>query len=72
MSGRPVQKKANIPELKKLLVPNTVTDHRPLIAFVMRNSGCTFAEIGEVFGLTRQQAETIFKNAKEKAEKHEI
>lgn len=48
------------------MLPTAVTDHRPLIAFVMRNSGCTFTEIGEVFALSRQQAETIFKNAKEK------
>lgn len=67
---RTQQKKANIPELQKLLVPNTVTDHRPIIAFVMRHCGATVREIGEVFGVSRQQAETIYKNAQEKADNH--
>ena len=67
---RTLQKKANIPELQKLILPNTVTDHRPIIAYVMRHCGATVREIGEVFGVSRQQAETIYKNAQEKADNH--
>jgi transcriptional regulator len=51
-------------------MPNTVTDHRPIIAYVMRHCGATVREIGEVFGVSRQQAETIYKNAQEKADNH--
>jgi hypothetical protein len=63
MAGRPKQKKANIEALKKLDAAKTIIDVRPLIAYVMRHSGCTFTEIGEVFGLTRQQAQTKFEQA---------
>lgn len=70
MAGRPKQEKANILALKKLyastngyadLVQNSMV--RPIIVFTMRNCGCTFQEIADVFEITRQMAETIYKNA---------
>ena len=64
MAGRPKQEKADITAIKKLFVSTSqVIDPRPIIAYTMKNCGCTFREIGEVFGVTKQQAETIFKNA---------
>ena len=59
---------ANIKELQKLIVKNTVLDHRPLIAYVMAHCGATVREIGEVFGISRQQAHTIVTKAQERAE----
>lgn len=72
MSGRPVSKTANTEQLQKLIKVNDVTDNRPLIAYVMRNCGATFTEIGTVFNLSRQQVETIYKNAEAKVEAHEL
>ena len=59
MAGRPTQKKANIEAIKK--ARQTGVDTRPLVAYVMRNCGCTYAEIGQVFDITRQMAETLVK-----------
>jgi hypothetical protein len=63
MAGRPKQKKANIEALKKLDAANTIIDTRPLIAYVMRHTGATFNEIGEVFDVSRQMAQTQFERA---------
>lgn len=68
--SRTKQEIANIQELQKLLKTNGVTDHRPIIAYVMKHCGATMREVGEVFGVTRQQAETIYKNAQERADNH--
>ena len=64
MAGRPQQKKADIPALQDLFKStNQVIDPRPIIAFTMRKCGCSFREIAEVFEVTKQMAETIYKNA---------
>ncbi len=70
MAGRPKQEKADIKAIQKLFEStNGYTDIvqaslvRPIIVFTMRNCGCTFQEIADVFGITRQMAETIYKNA---------
>lgn len=59
MAGRPTQKKANIEAIRK--ARQAGVDTRPLVAYVMRNCGCTFAEIAQVFDITRQMAETLVK-----------
>lgn len=65
MAGRPKQQTADIAELQKLFNSTSqVIDPRPIIAVTMNACGASYREIGEVFGLTRQQAETIVKNAK--------
>lgn len=69
MSGRPIQKQANIQALQKLVRISNLVDYQPVIVYIMRHSGCTFTEISEVLGLTRQQALTHFKNAEELAGK---
>lgn len=64
MAGRPTQEKADIKAIQKLSKNTSqVIDARPIIAYTMKSCGCTLAEIGKVFGVTRQQAETIVKNA---------
>lgn len=64
MAGRPTSKTADTEKIKRLYNrANNVLDVRPIIALTMRNCGCTFTEIGAVFGVTRQMAETIVKNA---------
>lgn len=63
MAGRPVQQKANIENIKKINeASKQVIDPRPIIVYTMRECGCTFAEIGKVFSISRQMAETIYKN----------
>lgn len=49
--------------IKKLAINNGVTDNRLLIASVMRACGCTYQEIADVFGFTRQNAESLLKRA---------
>lgn len=64
MAGRPVSKTADIKQIQALYHrANNVLDVRPIIALTMRNCGCTYAEIGQVFGVTKQMAETIIKKA---------
>lgn len=64
MAGRPKQEKADITALQKLNESTSqVIDPRPIIAYTMRKCGCTFQEIADVFKVTRQMAETIYKNA---------
>ncbi len=71
MAGRPVQNKADIKAIQHFyentngyseIVQTTMI--KPLIVFTMRNCGCTFREIAEVFNISKQMAETIYKNAK--------
>jgi len=64
VAGRPTQQKADIQAIQKIYKSTSqVIDPRPIIAYTMRNCGCTFAEIAKVFNVTRQMAETIYKNA---------
>lgn len=64
MSGRPTQKKADIPAIQNMLVNSKkLVDLRPVIALTMRSCGCTFEEIGQVFDISRQMAETLIKKA---------
>lgn len=65
MAGRPKQTQANLKALKildKLETP--IVTVRPLIAYIMRESGCTLQEIADVFDVSRQQAENIYNKAK--------
>lgn len=45
---------------------NNVVDNRPIVAVVMRECGCTYQEIADVFEITRQQAMTITQNGQAK------
>jgi transposase len=64
MAGRPKQDKANIEKIQNLYnSTKQIIDPRPIIAVVMKECGASYREIGEVFGVTRQMAETIVKNA---------
>ena len=71
MAGRPVQKTANIENIKKLrngikTKDGTLEDLfneqllRPVIVYTMRECGCTYTEIGKVFDISRQMAEQIY------------
>ena len=71
MAGRPVQKTANIENIKKLrngikTKDGTLEDLfneqllRPVIVYTMRECGCTYTEIGKVFDISRQMAEHIY------------
>lgn len=65
MAGRPKQAQANVNALKNLnKLESPVVSVRPLIAYIMRESGCTLQEIADVFEVTRQQAENIYNKAK--------
>lgn len=65
MAGRPKQEQANVTALKNLnKLESPVVSVRPLIAYIMRESGCTLQEIADVFEVTRQQAENIYNKAK--------
>lgn len=62
--GRPVSKKADIEAIQHMLqTTSQVINPRPIIAFTMRKCGCTFTEIGEALKVTKQQAQTIVRNA---------
>lgn len=64
MAGRPASTKANIEQIKKVYQSTSqVIDPRPIIAVVMKECGASYREIGEVFGVSRQMAETIVKSA---------
>lgn len=68
--GRKKQVQANVKELQKLnksaadLIMQ-ISDSKKIIAYTMRLSGCTYSEIAEVFGTSRQGAEILIKKAKE-------
>lgn len=67
MAGRPKQEKADIKALKKLNTGlGNLIDTKSLIAYIMRKSGCTYEEIGNVFGVTRQMAITLVDQAERK------
>lgn len=62
MAGRPTTKKANIQKIQQLIKNSDgIVDYRPIIAAIMRYCGCTYTEIGEAFGITRQMAQTVIK-----------
>lgn len=64
MAGRPVTRLANVADIQKLYNEATnVLDTRPLIVLTMRACGCTYAEIGEVFGISKQMVQTIIEKA---------
>lgn len=66
MAGRPKQEKADIKAIKALYESTKqVIDPSPIIAYTMRKCGCTFQEIADVFGFTRQMAETLYKKAEQ-------
>lgn len=62
------QKQPNIEAIKKLLTNNekNVVDLRPIVAVTMRESGCTFQDVADAMGFTRQMAETMVKKAQAK------
>lgn len=66
MAGRPTVNKADTKAIRKLIKSSDIIDLRPVVAYVMRHSGCTWREIATTFGLSRQQAETIFKSISKK------
>lgn len=56
--SKPVQKKADIAKLQSLVVElGGIIDYMPVIVYVMKASGCTYQEIGNVYGVSRQLAE---------------
>lgn len=59
------KKTLNIPAIQQLLKNNetSVVDLRPIVAVTMRESGCTFQEVADAMGFTRQMAETMVKKA---------
>lgn len=59
--ARNKQVRADTEALKKL--SGSMLDTRPLIAYTMKKSGCTLAEIGEVFGVSSQRAKGIVERA---------
>lgn len=65
---RTKKKELNIQALQTLLKnnENSVVDLRPIVAVTMRESGCTFQDIADVMGFTRQMAETMVKKAQAK------
>ena len=65
MAGRSKQTQANLLALKLLdKLETPIITVRPLIAYIMRESGCTLQEIADVFNVSRQQAENIYNKAK--------
>lgn len=61
-TGRPIKLKADIEQLQKLMKYNNgILELKPLIAFVMRKSDCTYSEIGQVIGVSKQRAQVIVK-----------
>lgn len=64
MAGRPVTRLADVKEIQRIYNEATNTlDTRPLIVLTMRACGCTYAEIGEVFGISKQMVQTIVEHA---------
>ena len=66
MAGRPLSDKANTRAIRKLNKMSDVVDLRPIVAYVMHHSGCTWAEISRTFGVNRQTAESIVKELESK------
>jgi transcriptional regulator len=64
MAGRPITEKANIPAIKKLQ-KREGSVLTPIIAYTMRQCGCSYAEIAKVTKTSRQGAEYIVKQIEE-------
>jgi hypothetical protein len=65
--GRPVKNKADLLAIRKLSrLNNDVIDLKSVIAYVMYKSGCSYAEIGRVFAVTRQYAKQMVDTFEEK------
>jgi len=63
--ARKPQNKANIEALQRLVINlDGIVDYRPIIAYVMHYTGCNYREISDVFGISRQMAETLVKQSK--------
>lgn len=58
--------KTNIPALQAIYQKEVDKDThtKQIIALTMRAFDCTYSEIGEVLGITRQGAESIVKSSK--------
>lgn len=66
MAGRPKQSIADLKAIKKIYKKaDGILDPRPLIVFTMRNCGCTFQEIADAFGVSKQTIQTIYTNAEQ-------
>ena len=48
----------------KLLQDSSALDLKHVIAYTMHYCGCTYEQIGEVFGFTRQQAKNVVDSVK--------
>lgn len=60
-----------IKELQEIVMTGGFTiDYRPLIGHVMRACGCTYDEIGKVFGISRQAVHTMLK--KDERSKYDV
>lgn len=58
--ARTPQQRADIEALQRLvLATDGIVDYTYLIAYIMRKSGCTHAEIGKVLGMARQNVERL-------------
>ena len=61
-AGRPTRVIADVEQLQKLMkFNNGILEVKPLVAFVMRKSECSYAEIGQVIGVSKQRAQIIVK-----------
>lgn len=66
MAGRPTVLKADVKAIRKLNKMSDVVDLRPIVAYTMRHSGCTWVEIAKTFGISRPTAESIVKELESK------
>lgn len=72
MSGRPQHPRLiEDPETIRRLNRLTGTFLGDLFAYVMRSCGCTYSEIGTIFGVTRQAAEYMVKRVGEQLDDFE-
>ena len=58
--------KPDIDALQRLAEAEELVDIRPIIAYTMKKSGCTYPEVGKVFGVTKQMASKIVKRIERK------
>lgn len=57
---RTKQIRADIIKLQEIIKStNSLVDYEPLVAMIMHASGCTFQEIGDVMGFSRQAAKQM-------------
>ena len=54
----------SVEQIKELLLTGGyMIDIRPIVAVTMRACGCTYQEIGEAFGMSKQGVEAMVKKA---------